>query len=440
MRDPIGWVEVKSDFVHRHSYAPLPVPHFLDSPSACELVRRGLLTPFNFESRNLIRARKVGFATYPWEWTHKQLLQAAIVTLDVAEAALAVGHELKDASAFNVLFERERAEICDHFSVQPIQRRQWWAYGQFLRHFVFPLAASKYRGIEAADVFKASLDGMTLESTRAFMGAKRWTIRTGMALMQSSGGATTASVLSTLSASTDSSEKPLHKGLIAFLRWQLAGLHRAPRFSMWAAYEQTRSHYQETGLERKRDIVTRWLSSVSPSWVADLGCNRGEFSLIASEIASKGVIAVDADMPAIERLRARLTGNTPVYTVCADLDDLSAGRGWMGREYRGLVQRLGAQADVTMALALIHHLAIGRSIPLKEVAELLAECTRRHLIVEYIHHQDPMVQELLSNRDRVDGISFAVEAQRHAFHERFRTLEEVPLEGSFRRLALLEKL
>jgi hypothetical protein len=112
----------------------------------------------------------------------------------------------------------------------------------------------------------------------------------------------------------------------------------------------------------------------------------------------------------------------------------------MGQEYRGLVQRLGAQADVTMALALIHHLAIGCSIPLKEVAELLAECTRRHLIVEYLDHQDPMVQELLSNRDRVDGISFAMEAQRDALQEHFRTLEEVPLVGSLRRLALLEKL
>jgi hypothetical protein len=226
------------------------------------------------------------------------------------------------------------------------------------------------------------------------------------------------------------------------LRWQLAGLHRSPRASMWAAYERERSHYQASDLDHKRKTIARWLRSISPSWVADLGCNKGEFSLIAADIASSGVVAIDSDMPVIEHLRTHLSlgERKPVYTVCATLDDLSPGRGWMGREYRSLVQRLGSQADVAMALALIHHLAIGCSIQLNEVAYLLAACTRRHLIVEFLDHQDPMVQELLNNRDRVDGVSFGLEAQRRAFQERFSTIEEVLLEGSSRRLALLEKL
>lgn len=438
MRDPIGRVEVTANGVLRRAYAPLSSPHFLDSLTAAELVRRGLLTPYEFEGRSMIRARKVGFATYPWEWTHGQFLQAAGATLDIAEAALSEGHELKDASAFNLLFERDRPEFCDHFSVQPIQRRQWWAYGQFLRHFVYPLAVSRHRGLEPADVFKACLDGLSPESVRALLGARRWTSRVGLALMQASGGGSTSAV-STPPASTDVTVKSLHKGLIDFLRWQLAGLHRAPRASMWASYEQARTHYLAIGLERKREIVARWLSGVSPSWVADLGCNQGEFSLIAADIACSGVIAVDADMPAIEHLRTRLTAATPIYTVCASLDDLPAGRGWMGREYHGLIERLGLQADITMALALIHHLAIGRSIPLPEISAMLAESTRRHLIVEYLEPQDPMVQELLRSRDRMNGADFTLQAQRHAFEKHFRTVEEVSLEGSPRHLALLEK-
>jgi SAM-dependent methyltransferase len=437
MRDPIGRVDVTTDGVIRTAYAPLPFPHFLDSPAAAELVERGLLTPFELEGRSVIRARKVGFATFPWEWTHAQFLQAANLTLDIAEAALSENQELKDASAFNILFERDQPEFCDHFSVQPIRRREWWAYGQFLRHFLFPLAASRHRDMEPADVFKASLDGLAPESVRKLLGAKRWSSRIGIALLQSSGGSSNGSASPVLATGP---VKSLHKGLIDFLRWQLAGLRRAPRASMWASYETTRSHYQATGLERKREIVARWLSGAAPTWVADLGCNQGEFSLIAAGIARAGVIAVDADMPAIEHLRTRLTADTPIYTVCAGLDDLPAGRGWMGREYRGLPQRLGAQADVTMALALIHHLAIGRSIPLPEVAELMAAATRRHLIVEYVEPQDPMVQELLVSRDRADGAGFTLEAQRRAFETRFRTIEEVALEGSPRRLALLEKL
>ena len=436
MRDPIGRVEVKSDCVLRHAYDPLPVPHFLDLPIAAKLVERGLLTPFEFEDRNLIRARKVGFVTYPWEWTHNQFLQAAFVTLEVAEALLDEGHELKDASAFNILFEREQPEFCDHFSMQPIQRQQWWAYGQFLRHFVFPLSASKHRGIEPADVFKASLDGMTLESARVLLGTKRWTSRVGLALMQSVGDKVTTKVGNTSIAAK--STKPLHKGLIDFLRWQLAGLYRAPRASMWSAYEHTRNHYQYTGLQQKREIVARWLGSIAPSWVADLGCNQGEFSLIAEKIATSGVIAVDSDMPSIENLRIRLTVGMRIYTVFAGLDDLPSGRGWMGHEYHGLPQRLGTNADVTMALALIHHLAIGKSIPLTQVASLMAACTQRYLIVEYLDVLDPMVIELASNRDRTDGADFTIEAQRLAFGLYFRSLEEISLKGTKRTLALLE--
>lgn len=437
MRDPIGRVEVSVDSILRYAFAPLPEYHFLDTLTAAQLVKRGLLTPFAFESRSLVRARKVGFATYPWEWTHGQLLQAAFTTLDVAEAALTEGHELKDASAFNVLFERDRPEFCDHFSMQPVQRRQWWAYGQFLRHFLFPLAVSRHLGMEPADVFKASLDGLSLETTRALLGAKRWTSRIGLALLQRQshhGGSKVA-----VSPRRENSPNPLHQRLIDFLRWQLSELEQVPRISEWASYEETRNHYSSISIEYKRDIVARWLSFAAPRWVVDLGCNQGEFSFVAAGIAAVGVIAVDADMAAIVRLRAKLNAETPIYTICADLDDLPRGRGWMGREYPGLLERLGAQADVTMALALVHHLVIGRSIPLTEVAALMAASTRRYLIVEYLEADDPMVQALLLSRDRTDDAGFTLEDQRRAFGEQFQTIEEIVLEGSSRRLVLLEK-
>jgi SAM-dependent methyltransferase len=375
--------------------------------------------------------------TYPWEWTHQQFLQAALTTLDVAEAALAEGHELKDASAFNILFECGRPEFCDHFSMQPIRRRYWWAYGQFIRHFLLPLAVSRHRGLEPAHVFRASLDGLSAASARSMLGSKFWTSRIGIALLQLPSASIEARAA--MVKPQRIVDNPLHRRLISFLRWQLSGLGQSPRLSAWASYERTRNHYQPISLECKRGIVARWLSEIEPTWVADLGCNQGEFSQIAARIATAGVIAVDADMSAIQCLCAKLTSGVPIYTVCAELDDLSGGRGWMGREYHGLMQRLGAQADVTMALALVHHLAIGRSIPLAEVAALMSASTRRYLIVEYLENQDPMVRELLIYRDRADDSGFTLAAQRHAFEKHFHTVHEIAIDGSTRRLALLEK-
>ena len=46
---------------------------------------------------------------------------------------LAEGCELKDATAWNVIFAGSRPVFCDHLSFRPLPSRQWWAFGQFLR-------------------------------------------------------------------------------------------------------------------------------------------------------------------------------------------------------------------------------------------------------------------------------------------------------------------
>jgi SAM-dependent methyltransferase len=440
MRDPVGRVEITQDAVLRHAYAPLSTSHFLDTDGAQTLIRERLLTPFQFESRSLLKARKVAFVSYPWEWTHGQFIDAASTTLDVAEEALRHGHELKDASAFNVLFNARQAEFCDHFSFQPILRREWWAYGQFVRHFLLPLAASKHAGQEAASVFKANLDGLPVGQARMLLGTRRFFHRIGLALLQ--GDAKTRAPVNIASTHgitlPQSTVKPLHGGVIQFLRWQLSGLKRPLLPSTWVDYEATRTHYTDQAVSQKRNAVDRWIRQVRPGWVADLGCNQGEFSLLAAEVA-KGVIAVDADYSSIEGLQARLETRHNIHTVCAMLDDLDAGRGWLGGEYKGLIPRIHECADLVMALALTHHLAIGRGVPLPEVAKLMSACTRRYLIVEMIEPQDPMIQDLLANRSRTDSASFSLDAQRSAFAAHFRCLEEIILAGSARRLALMEK-
>ncbi len=436
MRDPLGHVEITASEVLRHAYKPLPQPHFLDCAQARGLVAQGMLTPYEFRSRIQLRARKLPFVSYPWEWTHEQFWTAATTTLTVAEAALREGHELKDASAFNILFDADRAEFCDHFSFQPIRRRQWWAYGQFARHFLFPLAASCHAGIEPADTFKTSLDGLSLERAKVMLGWRRWHHRIGLAFLQSNRQQKPVPMNAMVaSAAVD---KPLHGGVLQFLRWQLSSMKRTARASAWADYEATRSHYQPSALEKKREVIGRWLERTQSDWVADLGCNQGEFSLIAARTA-KGVIAIDSDPASIQQLRKRLSANTPIHTACAALDDLPNGRGWRGEEYAGLVARIRGVAATVMALALIHHLAIGRSIPLAEVAQLMSDCTRRFLAVEYVDPGDAMVVELLRARDRQDASAFSLQAQRAAFASRFRTIEELQIEGSTRWLALLEK-
>lgn len=434
MRDPVGKVEVTDNYILRHAYSPLDTPHFLDSLKAKLLIERRLLTPFSFENRSLIRSKKIKFVTYPWEWTHNQFIQAATVTLDIAELILNDGYELKDASAFNIIFEHNHAEFCDHFSIQSITHKQWWAYGQFLRHFIFPLALSRYRGIEPSELFKVCLDGVSLETARKMLSIDKYLHRIFLSLIKLPYSNQKHAYTTKLQGNS------LHHGLLNFLRWQLAALNKANSSSIWTSYENERNHYQADGLVQKHQIVANWLSKTSPSWVVDLGCNQGEFSLIASKIATIGVVAIDGDIASIERLRSRLSESTPIFTVCNRLDDLSSGRGWLGEEYPSLLSRINNLADLTMALAIIHHLAIDSSIPLAEIAKLMSICTKHYLIIEYIELEDPMVQQLLLNRNRIDNINFTISSQRKAFSTHFRTLEEIKINGTSRWLALLERL
>lgn len=54
---------------------------------------------------------EVGPITYPWEWPNGSLAAAAVVTLEIREALLDIGLDLKDASAFNVQFPADRKSV-----------------------------------------------------------------------------------------------------------------------------------------------------------------------------------------------------------------------------------------------------------------------------------------------------------------------------------------
>ena len=56
-----------------------------------------------------------------------------------------------------------------------------------------------------------------------------------------------------------------------------------------------------------------------------------------------------------------------------------------------------ADPDVILALALVHHIAISRNVPLPMLLELFAELAP-WAIVEFVPKEDPMVRRLLATR------------------------------------------
>src|SRR5690606_18169035 len=75
--------------------------------------------------------------------------------------------------------------------------------------------------------------------------------------------------------------------------------------SHWLDYE-AQCHYEDEAAAAKRSIVDRVLARLQPDTVWDLGCNLGEYSLIAARHA-RHVVAMDGDEPTVggvyERMR-----------------------------------------------------------------------------------------------------------------------------------------
>jgi hypothetical protein len=92
-------------------------------------------------------------------------------------------------------------------------------------------------------------------------------------------------------------------------------------------------------------------------------------------------------------------------------------------------------SDVVLALALVHHVAIGNNVPLPAFADYLSRLGR-HAIVEFVPKSDPKVRKMLSARDDVFG-SYTVESFEQAVTERFRIADRVELGAAGRVLYLM---
>ena len=107
----------------------------------------------------------------------------------------------------------------------------------------------------------------------------------------------------------------------------------------------------------------------------------------------------DTDPIAIEKAFARASRlNLRFLPLVVDLANPSPAQGWKGVERTAIGDRVSA--DALIALAVIHHLAIGRNVPLDEVVKTLTGLAPRGLI-EFVPKSDPTVQRMLALREDI---------------------------------------
>ncbi len=433
MRDPQATLRFTENEVIRRLHKPLGPNHFLRTPQAHALVETQQLIAFELRGERDIASARLPWITYPTEWCDSQLHDAAVLTLNLAEALLPQGQALKDASAWNVIARGTQPVFCDILSLESIAQREWWAFGQFARHFIFPTTLAKTGRLHAHESFRLRRDGPTAKDTRKLLGWRSATVR-AMPLLMATGGSSNRAHVVKIEPSTPT----LHRKLYATARWMLGSSERVADRSdtTWSDYAGEREHYPRDSLLVKQQTVAKWLALTRPTWVLDLGGNKGEFSEIALN-ANANVVVVDQDHACVDAIYRKHRGSPFIYPMVGQLDDLMGGCGWNGEEFPGFVQRSQGHFDVVMWLALIHHLAIAAAISLHQIAETAKRLSKRWAIVEWIDPTDPQVELLCSQRQR-DAQSFSLDLQRQAFVQSGWTIDhELPLPGGLRTLALL---
>ena len=442
MRDPRGSLRLDAQSVTRTLHRPLTQTDFLHSALSARWVTERRLVPFEIVDTMTIVSPRLTFVSLPEEWCDLQAHDAARFTLALQAEANAGDFDLKDASAWNVLFDGASPLFCDLLSFEPLATRPWWAAGQFSRHFLLPLLAARKRGFHAGDVLRVWRDGMPPAAARSMLGVARFLTRYWPLMAE--GLASTddaAAVPQVIDPAALAPVRRYRESLLASFDWMLTGVRPSAgdREGVWASYESERGHYVDSAMTSKRQVVAEWLQRVAPAWVADLGCNAGEFSLMARDSGAQ-VVAIDADHAAVQRLYRRVAGTRGIHPVRATFDDLCGGRGWSGAEFAGLAARMEGRFDLVMMLALVHHLAVGASIPLVEIARFVHRSSRGWALIELIGSDDPQMRLLCSQRRR-DAAEFGLTAQREAFlRAGFEINSEVVLSGASRSLALMRKL
>jgi SAM-dependent methyltransferase len=395
------------------------------------------------EWAGVLRHERIPVVSYPYEWTFSMLRDAALLQLDLLSAALAEDMILKDSTPFNIQWRGHQPVFIDIGSFERLEKGDIWVgYRQFLGQYLYPLMLTAHVGIPFQSWLRGQPDGLTAEQLRRVMSSRDLLRKSSLlhvalparAERRHHGGG--RDVRSELKAAGFSKE--MIEANVNGLRRIVAGLEWRPGSSRWNRYASGCDH---VGVQRdaKADFVARALSEGVPGVVWDIGANDGHFSRLAARTAGY-VLALDADDVVLDDVYRSLEkdGADNVLPLVQDVADPSPGIGWRGRERPPLVDR--SSPDLVLCLAVIHHLVIGRNVPLRSVVDWLADLGAR-VILEFVPPDDPMVRGLTVNkRPHEIHRDYNEAALRSYLGDRFVIDREEALPGGERRLFALRPI
>lgn len=381
-----------------------------------------------------LKPETLNFVSYPYEWCFDMTRDAALLTLEIAKEAMRFGMMLKDASAYNIQLHKGRMRFIDTLSFEEYdEQKPWIAYRQFCEQFFAPLALMHYLKEPLQSLLLAFPEGIPLPLAKKMLPLKsRFRLSSYLHLHLH------ASLSKTTSLKNETN-KPFSKQKMQNL---LQSLEDGIRSFSFSDHSGVWSGYYEEALQRKdyittkKEIILNWVSSLPVHSVLDAGANEGEFSELLHQKAGY-IISADFDHYSINKLYKRIKEEniSNIHPLIVDLSNPTPAIGVNNRERTEFTGRI--KPDLVMALALIHHLAIGKNIPLRNIADMFYSMGS-FLIIEFVPKEDEKIQLMLQQKKDIYE-SYNQENFLAAFSERFSLVDGKDISGSNRSLYLFQK-
>lgn len=429
-RDPNGFLFTRGNTLFRQVNKAYQAHYkqLMTSGLYAKLVDEGLLIKHSetkqgpADKKNafmVIQPEMVGFIGYPYEWCFSQYKDAALCTLAIMKNALECNMVLKDASAYNIQYHLGKPVLIDTLSFETYQEGYpWVAYRQFCQHFLAPLALMAYTDIRLSQLMRIYIDGVPLDLASELLPGKtklNLGLQAHIHLHASAQKRYAGKDIKKVAQERRVSKMAL-TGLISSLESTVKVLEWKPEGTDWADY-YSGTNYSDAAFEAKKKIIKELISNINPKIIWDLGANTGIFSRIACDNRIP-TVSFDYDPAAVEinYLESLKAGDQFILPLVLDLTNPSPAIGWANKERSAFGQR--ASADLVMALALVHHMAISNNVPLVALAEFFSTLSP-HLIIEFVPKEDSQVQRLLVSREDIfpdyqrDGFELAFKNYYH---------------------------
>ena len=363
------------------------------------------LYPEQLQNYNIVlKAKKISFISYPYEWTFNQLKDAAIHHLNFQIFLLESDCVLRDSSAFNIQFYKGRPIFIDIMSLKEYEDGEYWnGYKQFCENFLNPLLIGHLKNIEHNNFFRGSIEGLDtvlLNKILNFMDKISFNVFTHVVLQSKFLQQDIKNPKATREKKNrlKKFKKTSYLFMLNQFKSWISKLEFKKNKSIWGKYEKNNT-YSEKSLSEKEKIVSQFVKKIQPQKLIDLGCNNGQFSKIALDSGAKEVVAVDFDINAISNTyEISKKNNLNLLPLFIDLSNPSPNQGWRQLERQGFKERF--ECNAVIALAIEHHLIIGKNVPINEFIDWIIDFGKFGLL-EFIPKEDETVQDMLSTKEDI---------------------------------------